>query len=122
MITLNTSAILIIFVLGGLGALCRALILWISKIINKDFPYGIIIVNAIASFITVYVGLSFDIHLAFYVISGFAVALGTLSSLCGAAISMIQNKKYWKFTWFLALNSILGIFTSVLAYNLTKLG
>ncbi len=44
--------ILLVFVGGGIGAVCRYLLAgWIYKVIGSDFPYGTLVVNVLGCFV-----------------------------------------------------------------------
>ena len=71
--------------------------------------------KCLATFLTVYLGLSLPVTIAFALISGFAVALGTLSALCADCIEMILKRRFVPLIIYLLLNAVFGLISAMLA-------
>lgn len=115
MLSVNLNTFIIVFIAGGLGALTRSCILNFISGLSNTLPYGVVAVNALATFLTVYLGLSLPVTIAFALISGFAVALGTLSALCADCIEMILKRRFVPFIIYLLLNAVFGLISAMLA-------
>ena len=109
---------LFIFLAGGIGATLRGFILYLYSKYTFKIPYAIVTVNCLATFFTIYLGLSLPLSIAFPLISGFCVALGTLSTLCSDCIIMLRQKRFFNFVIYLFLNASLGLLSAKLALSL----
>lgn len=116
--TITFELFIFIFVAGGIGAALRGFILYLYSKIKTKIPYAIITVNCIATFATIYFSLSLPLSLSFPLISGFCVALGTLSTLCSDCIVMLRQKRFIHFVLYLVLNAALGLLSAKLALSL----
>ncbi len=106
---------LFIFLAGGLGACTRNGILSIASKITNYIPLGVIIVNTLATFLSIMFFTLLPLNIASFIVSGFVVALGTLSSLCGDALCMLRNKEIKKFFLYIGLNAFFGLLSAVCA-------
>lgn len=111
---------LFIFIAGGIGALTRNSILILSSKITNYIPLGIIIVNTLATFLSIIFFTFLPLDIASFIVSGFVVALGTLSSLCGDALCMIKNREMKKFFLYIFLNAFFGLLSAVCANLLSQ--
>lgn len=113
---MTTSTILAVGIGGFLGAIARAYVVHISnKTFVSDFPYGILTVNIIGSFLigalfAVFAVYSFSTETKSFLTTGFLGALTTYSTFAIESFFLLQTSFFLGVT-----NMALNLLGSVLA-------
>ncbi len=103
---------------GGMGALCRVLILnWCARL-QTEFPLGTLTVNVLACFAGgVLAGLDLPEPALLFCFVGFLGGLGTLSSVCSDCINLFVRHCFLKIPLYLALTASLGLAAAALGWH-----
>ncbi len=121
------KAILIIWLGGGIGSVCRYLVqLGVSKLVHVTFPAGTFVVNITGCFIigllygfaNKYSALTFEWRL--FLITGLCGGYTTFSSFSYEGISLFRQGNYTYFFLYVMLSVIVGLFSTFGGMSIVK--
>lgn len=121
------KAILIIWLGGGIGSVCRYLVqLGISKLVHVTFPAGTFIVNITGCFI---IGLLYGLadkysaitlEWKLFLITGLCGGYTTFSSFSYEGISLFKQGNYTYFILYMLLSVVVGLFSTLGGMTIVK--
>lgn len=121
------KAILIIWLGGGIGSVCRYLVqLGISKLVHVTFPAGTFIVNITGCFI---IGLLYGLadkysaitlEWRLFLITGLCGGYTTFSSFSYEGISLFKQGNYTYFILYMLLSVVVGLFSTLGGMTIIK--
>jgi len=121
------KAILIIWLGGGIGSVCRYLVqLGVSKLVHVTFPAGTFLVNITGCFVigllygfaNKYAALTSEWRL--FLITGLCGGYTTFSSFSYEGISLFRQGNYTYFILYILLSIVAGLFSTLAGMTIVK--
>ncbi len=114
------KAILIIWLGGGIGSVCRYLVqLWVSKLIHVTFPAGTSVVNITGCFL---IGLLYGVANKYpaltsewrlFLIPSLCAGYTTFSSFSYESLNLFRQGNYTYFILYVVLSVLVGLFSTL---------
>ncbi len=121
------KAILIIWLGGGIGSVCRYLVqLGVSRLVHVTFPAGTFLVNISGCFV---IGLLYGLagkysaitlEWRLFLITGLCGGYTTFSSFSYEGISLFRQGNYTYFILYILLSVVVGLFSTLAGMTIVK--